>query len=84
MPTETTRPPEGTRTPFEEKVRNAATQVEDDLRRVVGYINDEVMPDVRKNGSQALRFAAGELRKLAERMDDANRTAPPPPPPGKG
>ena len=75
---------ETTRGPFEEKVRNAAMQVEDEVRRVVGYLNDEVMPDVRKNGSQALRFAAAELRKLAERMDEANRTAPPPPPPGKG
>ena len=76
---------ESSRKPFEERIeqrlRGAASQVEEDLRRVIGYINDEVMPDVRRNGSEALRFAAAELRKLAERVDDANQRTPPPPPP---
>jgi len=49
----------------------------------VKYINDEVVPDVRRNGSEALRAAAAELHKLATRMDDHARrssAAPPPPP----
>jgi hypothetical protein len=52
----------------------------------VKYINDEVVPEVRRNGSEALRAAAVELHKLAQRMDDhARRTsAPPPPPPPTG
>jgi hypothetical protein len=42
-----------------------------------------VVPDVRRNGSDALRSAAAELQKLARKMDDhAGRTPPPPPPPG--
>ena len=68
------------RKPFEARLREAAAHVEDDLRGVVTYINDDVVPDVRRNGSTALRFAAAELRKLAERMDDANRKTPPAPP----
>jgi hypothetical protein len=37
---------------------------------------------VRRNGSEALRAAAAELHKLAQRMDDhARRTPPSPPPP---
>lgn len=65
---------------WEQPLRDAARHVEEDLKRVVKYINDEVVPDVRENGSQALRFAARELEKLAQKMDD--RRAEPPPPPG--
>ncbi len=67
------------RSPLETRLREAAAHVEEDLRRVAAYINDEVVPDVRRNSSDALRAAAAELRKLAERMDDANRRTPPPP-----
>ena len=62
---------------MEARIRDAAAQVEEDLRRVATYINDQVVPDVRRNGSEALRYASTELRKLAERMDEANRTTPP-------
>jgi hypothetical protein len=41
----------------------------------VAYINDEVVPDIRRNGSQALRDAAAELQKLAQRMDDRRASA---------
>ncbi len=64
---------------LDQRLRDAATHIEQDLRRVATYINDEVVPDVRRNGSEALRAASTELRKLAERMEDANRPAPPPP-----
>ena len=65
---------------LDQRLREAATHVEQDLRRVATYINDEVVPDVRRNGSEALRAASTELRKLAERMEAANHTAPVPPP----
>lgn len=68
---------------WEEHLREAGERFEDELRRVVTYINDEVVPDVRRNGSDALRGAAAELHKLAERMDERRRGAgavPPPPP----
>ena len=55
---------------WEQQLREAATRVEEDLRHVVTYINDEVVPDIRRNGSEALRAAAAELQKLAQRMDD--------------
>jgi hypothetical protein len=55
---------------WEQQLREAATRVEEDLRQVVTYINDEVVPDIRRNGSQALRAAAAELQKLAQRMDE--------------
>ena len=80
----------GTGRGWEEQVREAAERVEGELRRVVTYINDEVVPDVRKNGSEALRAAARELQRLAQHMDDrrgaGSGSAPPPPapPPGQG
>ena len=55
---------------WERQLREAAARVEEDLRHVVTYINDEVVPDIRQNSSHALRAAAAELQKLAQRMDD--------------
>jgi hypothetical protein len=53
--------------------------VEDELRTFANYINDEVVPDVRRHSSEALKTAAAELQKLAQKLDD-ERNAPPPPP----
>jgi hypothetical protein len=61
--------------PWEQQVREAAARAEEELRRVVTYINDEVVPEVRRNGSHALRFAAEEMQKLAQRMDDRRAAA---------
>jgi hypothetical protein len=75
---------EGPKQPWEQQLRDAAAHLETDLRKVVKYLNDEVVPEVRKNGSEALRAAAVELHKLAQKMDDhARKTATPPPPPPK-
>jgi hypothetical protein len=67
---------------WERQLKDAAAHLETDLKNVVKYINDEVVPDVRRNGSEALRAAAAELHKLAQKMDDhARRTATSQPPP---
>lgn len=65
--------------PFEARLREAAAHVEDDLRRVATYLNDEVVPEVRRNSSDALRIASDELKRLAERLEAANHRTPPPP-----
>ena len=73
--------PAGTnKSSWEERLRDAANHVESDLKKLVTYLNDEVVPDVRRNGSVALRAAATELQRMAERMDRANGEAAPPPP----
>jgi hypothetical protein len=69
--------------PWEQQLRDAAAHLETDLRNVVTYINDQVVPEVRRNGSEALRTAAAELHKLAQRIDDHARTTATPPPPPK-
>ena len=60
-------------TSWEEKVSDAGAQIEEELRKVVGYINDVGVPQVRRNGSVALRAAAERMEELAQRMDDARR-----------
>jgi hypothetical protein len=70
--------------PWDQQLKDAAAHLETDLKNVVKYINDEVVPEVRRNGSEALRAAAVELHKLAQRMDDHARktsASPTPPPP---
>jgi prophage antirepressor-like protein len=62
--------PSDTPKPWEQQLRDAAARAEEEVRRMVTYINDEVVPDIRKNGSQALRAASVELQKLAQRMEE--------------
>ena len=62
----------------EERVSSAVPQVEQEVRRVIAYLNDEVVPDIRREGSQALRAAAEQLHKLAQHLD-ASRNPPAPP-----
>ena len=65
------QPPAGApRGSFEQDLRNAATRAEDEVHRLIRYLNDEVVPEVRQQSSSALRSAAEQLTKLAEKMDD--------------
>ena len=66
---------------LEQRLREAASHVEADVRRLITYVNDEVVPDVRRNGSEALRAASSELERLARRMEDARNHPPGPPKP---
>ena len=61
------------RRPWEQKLHEAAATVEEELRRVVTYINDEVVPEVRQNSSKALRAAAAEMERLAGSVLDEDR-----------
>lgn len=60
---------------WEQQLRDGTTRAEEELRRVLSYINDQVVPEVRRNGSEALRAAALELQKLAQKMDDRRAAA---------
>ncbi len=52
------------------KMQEAADRTEAEVRRVIRYMNDEVVPDVRKQSSTALRAAAEQLQALAKSLDD--------------
>ena len=53
----------------EAKVNEAAPRVEEEVKKIIAYLNDEVVPEVRQNSSKALKIAAEHLAKLAERLD---------------
>lgn len=52
------------------KVHETAEKAEAEVQRLIRYMNDEVVPDVRRHSSAALRSAAEQLRALAQTLDD--------------
>ncbi len=58
---------------LEDHLRDAGDRVEEEIRRAVKYLDEEVVPEVRRNGSVALRTAAGKLRQMADHLDDERR-----------
>ena len=51
------------------RVGDALPRVEEEVKKVIAYLNDEVVPQVRQNSSQALKVAAEHLQRLAETLD---------------
>lgn len=43
--------------------------LEEDLKRIIAYLNDNVVPVVRENSSTALRAAAEQLNRLASHLE---------------
>jgi hypothetical protein len=70
----------GSKRPWEERLHEAGARIEEDVREFLRYFNDEVVPDIRKNGSEALRAAARELNRMARKMDERAGRVPPAPP----
>ena len=76
--------PSGKR-PWETRLSDAATRIEQELRSVVKTIDDEVVPEVRRHSSSALRSLSSRLEQLANHLDDARRhTGAAEPPTGSG
>ena len=62
---------------LDEHIGTAIPRAEVELRRVIAYLNDEVVPQVRRNSSGALKVAAEQLHKLAEALEGARGPQPP-------
>ena len=58
---------------WERAVEDTAARAEAEVRRLITYLNDEVVPEVRRDGSRALRSAGEELLRLAEHMEGRRR-----------
>ena len=54
---------------LDERFAEGVPRVEEELKKVIAYLNEEVVPQVRQNSSQALRIAAEQLNRLAEHLD---------------
>lgn len=62
---------------IDEHIQSALPQVEAEVRRIISYLNDEVVPQVRRNSSDALKAAADQLSKLADSLDRGKGPQPP-------
>lgn len=51
------------------RIEEALELIEMELRHVVGYVNDAVVPQVRRESISAMRTVADKLRSLADKMD---------------
>ena len=59
--------------PLEDRLRGAGERIEEELRRAVRYLEDEVVPEVRRNSSAGLRALSERLGRMAEQLDDERR-----------
>ena len=53
------------------RIEEAIELIEMELRHTVAYVNDAVVPQVRKESITALRTVAGKLRDLADRFEQS-------------
>ncbi len=51
------------------RLEEAIELIEMELRHAVAYVNDAVIPQVRRESISAMRTLADTLRNLADRMD---------------
>ncbi len=51
------------------RIDEAIESIEMELRHAVAYVNDAVIPQVRKESISALRKASEKLRDLADRFE---------------
>jgi len=52
-----------------EQLHETGEQLEQELKRVIRFIDEKVVPEVREKSSTALRDASQRLEKLAEHLD---------------
>jgi hypothetical protein len=62
---------------IDEHIQTTLPQMEAEVRRIIKYLNDEVVPQVRRNSSEALKAAADQLAKLADTLERGKRQQPP-------
>src|ERR1700685_1236649 len=60
------------------RLEEAVELIEMELRHAIAYVNDAVIPQVRRESISAMRTAAEPLRTLADRFEQRSGTAPGP------
>jgi hypothetical protein len=51
------------------RVGNMGGKAEAEVQRIIAYLNDEVVPGVRKHSFKALRTAGEQLTRLADELE---------------
>ena len=65
---------------FGRRIEEAVELIEMELRHAIAYVNDAVVPQVRRESITAMRSLSETLRNLADRIE--RHQSPPQPPPG--
>jgi hypothetical protein len=55
------------------RVRDAAGQIQDELKEFARWFNDDVVPNVRTGSTKALRTASAKLAQLADELERHTR-----------
>ncbi len=63
------------KTGWEAAIEDRAARAEAEARRVVAYLNDEIVPEIRRDSSRALQAMAERLTYLAERLEGRRSTS---------
>jgi hypothetical protein len=58
------------------RVDSAIPRVEEEIKKAIAFLNDEVIPRVRQNSAQALHAAAEHLRKVADHLEASGKDNP--------
>ncbi|MGA3129776.1 MAG: hypothetical protein ABSD59_03180 [Terracidiphilus sp.] len=58
-----------------QRIDEAIELIQMELRHAIGYVNDAVIPQVRRESIQGLRTAADTLRNLADRFEQQGNAA---------
>ena len=61
------------RTPFE----HVGRRMDEEIEKLISYINDELVPEVRKHSTNGMRIAADRLNSLADYMEQKRRAEAP-------
>jgi len=60
------------------RIEEAVELIEMELRHAIAYVNDAVIPQVRRESISAMRTAADTLRTLTDRFEQRSGAAPGP------
>ena len=58
-----------------QRIEEAIELIEMELRHAIAYVNDAVVPQVRRESISAMRVAADTLRNLADRFEQRGNQA---------
>jgi len=61
-----------------QRIDEAIELIQMELRHAIAYVNDAVIPQVRRESISAMRTAADTLRTLADRFEQRSGAAPGP------
>ena len=65
----TSQPPPGSAASVGQRIDEAIELIQMELRHAIAYVNDAVVPQVRRESISAMRTVADTLRSLADRME---------------